>query len=689
MSEAAPDRLVGAIAQVAQRLLAASEIDEAAPAILEAMGRAMDASRCFLYRNRPGERGEVLASLAAEWCAPGVFSQGAPETLRDLPTLSGAYRDYGLPLSRGELVARTTEEFAEPMRGILLANGTLATLCLPVFSGGRWWGSLGCDDCREARRWSPAEMDTLRAVCSLLGEAVERLRVERALRDSEAKYRDLFENGSDLFWSIDLDGRFVTVNRALSGLLGYETQELAGRLWEEIIPEPDQREIVRRAMREKLELGKDLSRYEVRLRRRDGTFVPIEVSSRLIARDGRPVGIHGTGRDVGDRRKLEEQLRQAVKLEAVGRLAASIAREFNHLLVAINGYGEHVLARLRPGDPLRSDVGEMLRASERAADLTRELLAFGRQQEARPTRVDLNELVAQRLPTLRRIVGDEVVVVDLTEARVGRIEADPSLVEQILVNLFVNARDAMPDGGRIELSTAVVEGAELARRGVERAEHARYVRLSIRDTGHGIDAGTMARIFEPFFSTRERGKGSGLGLSTVYGIVQQCGGHIFADSHPGQGTVFLVYFPQSEAAPPRRPSGETRLGSAAPAPPRRGLVLLVDDEELVRNLSEQILADRGYQVVSAASATEALEVAGRLEREIDLLLTDIVMPGLSGLDLAQRLQKRVPRLRVLFMSGYSDSPLLRASLAREGAAFLQKPFTADALERRVRELLEP
>jgi CheY-like chemotaxis protein len=264
------------------------------------------------------------------------------------------------------------------------------------------------------------------------------------------------------------------------------------------------------------------------------------------------------------------------------------------------------------------------------------------------------------------------VVVDLTEARVGRIEADPSLVEQILVNLFVNARDAMPDGGRIELSTAVVEGAELARRGVERAEHARYVRLSIRDTGHGIDASTMARIFEPFFSTRERGKGSGLGLSTVY----------------GQGTVFLVYFPQSEAAPPRRPSGETRLSSVASAPPRRDLVLLVDDEELIRNLSEQILADRGYQVVSAASATEALEVAGRLEREIDLLLTDIVMPGLSGLDLAQRLQKRVPRLRVLFMSGYADSPLLRAGLAREGAAFLQKPFTADALERRVRELLE-
>ena len=198
----------------------------------------------------------------------------------------------------------------------------------------------------------------------------------------------------------------------------------------------------------------------------------------------------------------------------------------------------------------------------------------------------------------------------------------------------------------------------------------------------------MARIFEPFFSTRERGKGSGLGLSTVYGIVKQCAGYIFADSHPGQGTVFVVYLPQLEAAPPRRPSGETRLRPAASDAIRADLVLLVDDEELIRNLAEQILTDRGYQVVAAASATEALDVAGRLEREIDLLLTDIVMPGLSGLDLAQRMRKRVPRLRVLFMSGYSDSPLLRAGLAREGAAFLQKPFTPDALERRVRELLE-
>lgn len=677
------------VAQVAQRLLAAPDLDAALPAALEQLGRAMGASRCYLYRNRPGEGGKALASLAEEWCEPGVASQGPRASLRDLPTVEGPYREYGLPLSRGEVVARPTEEFGEPVRTVLAATGTLSVLCVPIFLGRRWWGSLGVDDCRSARRWTADEADVLRSAGGVIGEAAERHRAEGELRESESKFRELFENASDLYWSIDLDGRFASVNRSLAELLGYGVTELVGRSWEEIIPEPDQREIVRRAMREKLELGKSRTRYEVRLRRRDGSFVSIEVSSRLLTREGRAVGIHGSGRDVSERRRLEEQLRQAVKLEAVGRLAASIAHEFNHLLAAITGYGEHVMSRLRAGDPLRAEVGEILRAGERAADLTRELLAFGRQQEARPSRVDLNELIVQRLPTLRRIVGEEVVVVDLTEARVGRIEADPSLVEQVLVNLFVNARDAMPEGGRIEVSTAVAEAAEILRRGLERVGHERYVRLSIRDTGHGIDSGTMARIFEPFFSTRERGKGSGLGLSTVYGIVKQCEGFIFADSHPGQGSVFLVYLPQVESAAPRRPSGELRL-TAPPTPEatRDELVLLVEDEDLVRNLAEQILGDRGYRVVAAANATDALEAVGRLEREIDLLVTDIVMPGPSGLDLAQRLQKRLPRLRVLFISGYSDSPLLRAGLAREGSAFLQKPFTADALERRVRELLD-
>lgn len=559
---------------------------------------------------------------------------------------------------------------------------------IPAAGARRW--VLVVETGRAAPDWTDRDERLLRAAAALVGAALDRRSAEAGLEQSEAKYREMFENATELFWSIDLEGRFTSVNRAFTEVLGFDHDEIVGHSWEEFIPEPEQREIVHTAIREKLERGREQTRYEVRMRRKTGGFVPVEVSSRIVSRDGRPAGIHGVGRDVSEQRRLEEQLRQAVKMEAVGRLAGGIAHEFSHLVAAISGYGERILARLKPNDPLRSEVHEILRAGERAADLTRELLAFGRQQTARPARLELNDFVQQRLPTLRRIVSEDVVVVDLTEDRVGRIHADPGLLEQLLVSLFVNARDAMPEGGRIEISTATADADEIRRRGIRSISHPNYVRLSIRDSGEGMDPTTMNRIFEPFFTTRERGRGSGLGLSTVYGIVKQCEGFIFADSHPGQGSVFHVYLPQVEPPGRRRPSsGEIRIASIAPPlAARPELVLLVEDEDLIRNLAEQILADRGYQVVAAANASEALEVVARLDRELDLLVTDVVMPGLSGLDLAQRLQRRSPRLRILFMSGYADSPLLRAGLAQGGAAFLQKPFSADALERRVRELLD-
>ena len=692
-AEVPPARLVGAIASIAQRFLVEVDFDTAAAEVLALLGEATGACRVYLYGVEVGADGGPRARRRREWTASGAPERRDGPFWDELPMSAPELSALGQPLSRGETLALSAEEFGEPLRSELAASGTRAVLCVPIFVGREWWGFIGVEDCRRARTWRETEIDALRAAADIAGAAAARHGMERALRESETKFRELFENAGDLFWAIDLEGRFTTVNRAMGELLGWPAEALVGRHWEEIIPEPDQRDIVRAAMRGKLEEGLPDSQYEVRLQRRDGSFVAVEVGSRLVLRDGRPTAIHGIGRDISERRRLEEQLRQAVKMEAVGRLAASIAHEFNHLIAAIRGYGERVLGRLRPGDPMRSEVSEILRAGEQSAELTRELLAFGRQQPARPSKLDLNELVHQRLPTLRRVVSEDVVVVDLTEARVGKVHADPNLVEQILVNLLVNARDAMPEGGRIEVSTAIADVEEIRRRGIDDVPHAAYVRLSIRDTGHGIDPGAMARIFEPFFTTRERGRGTGLGLSTVYGIVKQCEGYIFADSHPGQGAFFHVFLPQVEPPGARRPaSGELRpapapAAGAAPVPSQEQ-VLLVEDEDLIRNLAEQILVDRGYRVLAAANASEALDLVGRLGRGIDLLLTDIVMPGLSGLDLAQRLRRRQPDLRVLFMSGYSDSPLLRAGLAREGSAFLQKPFSADALERRVRELLD-
>lgn len=663
---------------------------EAAAAFVAEVGAAAACRACALVQHALAIPDATLRVTGVWPAAGGAAAAAAAHPLHGAPDWQALGADSAAALRRAETVRVAVESLPAPFASAFAARGSAGLVVLPA---------PACEGIETILVVETAEREPPQALAQLLawpgfGELFavtnSHFAAVETVRRDEARYRELFDNASDLVWAIDLAGRFTTVNQTMAELLGYEVSDTVGRPWEEFIPGAEQHEVVRSAMRSKLEGRRERTRYEVRLRHRNGTLIPVEVSSRLVVRNGEPIGVQGSGRDLSEARRLEEQLRQAVKLEAAGRFAAGIANEFTQLVGAITGYGERLLSRLKPTDPLRAEVLEILRAGERAGDLTRELLAFGRQQPVHPSRIDLNGFLAQKLPTLRRIVSDDVVVVDLTEERVGRIHVDTGLLEQLCVALFVNARDAMPEGGRIEISTAVADAEEIRRRGIESPLQPAYVRLSIRDSGHGIDPASMARLFEPFFSTRERGRGSGLGLSTVYGIVKQCDGFVFADSHPGQGSVFHVYFPQVEAPLGRRsPSGELRLPPLTePAAEPRELILLVEDEDLVRSLAEQILTDRGFGVIAAANAAEALEAATRIGRDIDLLLTDVVMPGMSGLDLAQRLQRRDPRLRVLFMSGYADSPLLRVGLAQGGAAFLQKPFSGDALERRIRELLE-
>jgi len=679
-------RLLLALATVAQRFLVAGEFEGAARRMLEQLGQATGAGRVYIFVNRTNGQGELLADLRWEWVAAGgPEARLADPTLQGVPLFAERYQDLAVPLAWGEPVARGAAELQGGIAGLLGGPDVRSLLAVPLFVSETFWGFLGFEDHREERRWSAEEIGALRAAAALFAAAWQRHRFESDLRENEEKYRELVENASDWVWSIDLDGRFLSVNRAMATGLGYDQEEIVGSPWERFVVEEEQREVVRRAIREKVVEGRTRTFYETRLRTRQGGVVEVEVSSRLVERDGAPVAIHGTGRDVSERRGLEDQLRQAVKLEAVGRLAGGVAHDFNNLLTAINGYGERILARLKPSDPMRGEVMEILKAGERAADLTRELMAFSRRQPARPRDLDLNHLIEQRLGMLRRIVGEEVVVLNLAETRVGAVHADPAMVEQVLVNLAVNARDAMPSGGRIEISTAVADRQEIVRRGVQSVPDPTYVRLSLRDTGEGMDGETLAHMFEPFFTTKELGKGSGLGLSTVYGIVKQCAGFIFADSFPEQGTVFHVYLPRAEAA---TPVGAEEAPAETAAGPVRETVLLVEDEEMIRSLAEQILADRGYRVFAAGNANEAIELAARLRDELDLLLTDIVMPGTSGSDLAQRLLRDIPGLRVLYMSGYSDSLIFRYGMLQENAAFLQKPFSADVLERRVRELLD-
>jgi two-component system cell cycle sensor histidine kinase/response regulator CckA len=395
-------------------------------------------------------------------------------------------------------------------------------------------------------------------------------------------------------------------------------------------------------------------------------------------------------REIGERRQAEialrnseEQLRQSQKMEAVGRLAGGIAHDFNNLLSIILSYSTMLGADLESDDPVREDLEEIQRAGERAATLTRQLLAFSRQQVLAPKIVDLNVVIAAMHKMLGRVIGEDVDFRSVTPPGLGNVKVDPGQIEQVIMNLVVNARDAMPKGGKLTVETANVSLDE-----PYAAEHAGvrpgpHVMLAVSDTGVGMDRATQARIFEPFFTTKETGKGTGLGLSTVFGIVKQSGGHIWVYSEVGRGTTFKIYLPQAE--------GEaTVAGKSGSAMSLRGseTILLVEDEEQLRKLARGILKKNGYHVLDAKDAADALAVRDRFSGRIDLLLTDVVMPGMSGRELAERFVVAHPQIRVLFMSGYTADTVVHHGVLDAGIAYLQKPLTPETLTRKVRQVLD-
>jgi signal transduction histidine kinase len=388
-------------------------------------------------------------------------------------------------------------------------------------------------------------------------------------------------------------------------------------------------------------------------------------------------------------REREERLRQASRMEAWGRLAAGVARDFDALMTTVRGHGERALARLRAGDPLRAEISEILLAAERAAERTAELVALGRQQAARPERLELDGWLARRLPMLRRVAGEEIELGAAPGAAGGELLVDPALLEQALLSLLLWARDASPAPGRIELATGRAEPGEVERRGVVGPLAAGYLTIVLRDDGPGLAAGEAARLFEPFALGDDSGRAPGLALSAVYGMVRQCDGWIFAESSRGAGTTIRLYLPEVSAEAAAGAAAAPLPGPAAAGRRREGAptVLLVEDEDLIRSLAEQILDDAGYRVLPASNASEAIEIAERNDERIELLLTDVVMPGSSGSDLAQRLLRQHPEMKVLYMSGYSDSLIFRYGVLQERSAFLQKPFSPEGLERKVRELL--
>jgi two-component system, cell cycle sensor histidine kinase and response regulator CckA len=515
-----------------------------------------------------------------------------------------------------------------------------------------------------------------------LSRVFEREFTETRLRRSEWLFRTIIEHVSDIVHMVDPRTVIRYITPSVGRILGHTPAELEGQSCYDFI-HPEDRDRIKRIFESYIEEGGTTPTTEARLRHRDGSWRTFEVTGEITGMaSGEPM-IVVTSHDVTDRKMLEEQLRHSQKMEAVGQLAGGIAHDFNNLLTAIIGNADLLLSDLPVRDPRREDAEEIRKAADRAASLTQQLLAFGRRQVLQVQVVALDSLLENLDKMLRRLIGQEVALTTRVPATLGRVKIDPRQIEQVIINLVVNARDAMPGGGQIRIEADdVVLDEEYARTHVA-VVPGRYVRLCVSDTGHGMDAAVQAHVFEPFFTTKEQGKGTGLGLSTVYGIVKQSGGYVWVYSEAGVGTTFKIYLPWADhpaSAPALEASGP---GESAPG---TETVLLVEDEAPVRQMARRVLERSGYRVVEAHSGEQALELCDR--QRVHLVLTDVLMQGLNGRQVYDAVRTRQPRARVLFMSGYTDEFIVERGLLAADQPFLQKPFSPGALLHKVREVLD-
>jgi PAS domain S-box-containing protein len=482
----------------------------------------------------------------------------------------------------------------------------------------------------------------------------------------------------------DETGKAVFVNEALLRASGFEESELLGKQFDDTLLSPNNAPGLPKEIKAGI-LSQGRWSGECLQRNKDGRDVPVALSVGVIRDDdGRVTGSFGISQDITEKRKLEEQLRRAQKMEAVGQLAGGVAHDFNNLLMVIIGYASDLTDRLEAGSALRREANEIAKAGQRAASLTRQLLAFSRQQVLEARVLNLNSLVEDLKKMLGRVISEHIELVTPLDPALGEVKADQGQIEQVIINLAVNARDAMPEGGRLTIETANATIDETFARQHPPMTAGQYARLSAVDTGIGMDAATLARVFEPFFTTKEPGKGTGLGLATVYGVVKQSGGFIWASSEPGKGARFDVYLPlvraraTQKAATPSRES--VREGSEK--------ILLVEDDEALRELIVETLRQWGYEVFEAGNGNDALGIARKRSDEIDLLLTDVVMPGMNGPQVAEKVAALNPGIKVLFMSGYADLGPGQSDFFGKERRLLQKPYRLPDLARTIREVLE-
>jgi len=511
----------------------------------------------------------------------------------------------------------------------------------------------------------------------------ERKRTEQALRRSEADFRSVVEDAPYGIYRASKAGKFLQTNPALEKMLGYDSadelrsKDLAADIFRHGAEHARLTDLLIRA--------EEIKDIEMEWKRHDGTPITVRCSGRCIKDEtGAPAYFEMFAEDVTEKRVLERQLRMAQKMEAIGRLSGGIAHDFNNHLGVIIGYSRVLKKALGESNPLADHALEIEKAGQRAASLTKQLLAFSRQQVLTPAVLSLNTLASDMESMLPRLLGEDIAVSLALDPNLGSVKADQSQIEQVIMNLAVNARDAMPEGGKLKIRTANVEFDQLYTRTHPGSKAGHYVLLAVTDTGTGMDAATLTHIFEPFFTTKERGKGTGLGLATVYGIVKQSDGYIWVDSTPGKGSSFEIYLHRHNGQPaveePKVDPGEKPRCSEN--------ILLVEDAQPLRKLAQTFLEAAGFRVLSAGSGEEALDVAARSGVTFDLLLTDVIMPGMNGRILAEQLSPRQPGMKVLYMSGYTDSFIAGHGVLDPGTHLLHKPFTEEVLIRKAREVLD-
>jgi PAS domain S-box-containing protein len=567
-------------------------------------------------------------------------------------------------------IDQSQAHISNPAEHVGIPSDLTRGISIPMLTGGRFVGILNFDPGYPQKHLTTGQMKALNIVAGTAASALEGTSLLERLRAAEQRYRRLAENAPDIVFRYELSPqhRFAYVSPVVASVIGYTPEEYYADpdLGFKIV-HPDDRRSLESALSGD---GRHAGTVTMRWTHKSGSLIWIEQRSALVRdADGQVVAIEGIARDISERRQLEDQLRHAQKMDAIGRLTAGVAHDFNNLLTVINGYSDLSLREMSQDNPVRRKIDEVKKAGDQAAALTRQLLAFGRKQVSQSKAVDVNAAVKSNTNILRRVIGEDIELITILDPALRPIKADEGQIEQVLLNLAVNSRDAMSRGGKLTVQTSNEAGGEIL--------------LAMSDTGCGMDAATQLRVFEPFFTTKESGRGTGLGLSIVSSIIKQNGGRIELASNPGDGTTFKIYLPSAEASPATsaaRPADEDRTGSET--------VLVVEDDSAVRDFICTVLQHSGYRVVAARHGDHALEIWQQHQDRFGLVITDVVMPHMDGPALIEKLRCLSPGVRVLYTSGYADDAVARHGDLDPEIPFIRKPFTSDTLLQTVRAALD-